>query len=154
MLNFFLQNFWFIGAGLALVNILIYRRAVQKRNLSQSDEAKVFRCFVLMSCLVAISGTAIGAFHLSAGHSVPLVPFASPLAELPGVRASWVLALGTVLSILVFINTRSERISVEIAEILVADRLHGRAALLAINVLAMGVVLLALGASLLSGWQA
>jgi len=152
MLSFLLRNFWFIGAGLALVNILIYKRAVEKRNLSKPEQASVFRCFVAMFSFLALSSATIGAFHLSAGLPVPMVPFASPTAELFSVRASWVTALGTILLTLVFINTRDERISIQIAEILVADRLRGRTALRAINVLTLGLVLLALGASMLTGW--
>lgn len=152
MLSFFLQNFWFIGAALALVNILIYKQVVARRNLNESAQANVFQCFVLMFCLASISSATIGVLHLSAGFPVPLVPFASPTAESLPIRASWSIALGTVFLILVFINTRDRITSVQIAEILVADRLQGRRALRAINVLALALVVFAVLASSLAGW--
>ena len=153
MLSFLLENFWFVGAGVALANIPVYAHAVRIRKLGRSDEARVFRCFVLICCLIATSSAAIGVSHIIAGHTVPIVPFVSPLSELPGVRVSWALVVGSVLAIVAFINTRHERVSAEIAEILVANFLRGRAALRAINLLGMGAVILALGTSVLVGWR-
>ncbi len=137
---------------MALVNIPIYKHIVQRRHSNSTHRDEISRCFTLMLCLMSTSSAIIGLLHLSAGFPVPMVPFASPVAGSVAIRASWGVALGSVLVFLLVFNTRTSRTSDAIAEILVADLLRGKSATRAINFLIPTLTVVAIISSLAVGW--
>ena len=139
-----LRHFWLLGAAFALLNIPIYRAAASRKDIGDIAAKEVARSFTIMLCIASTSSAMIGVIQFVSDIPLPIVPFVPPAYDSIGVRAAWGIAIGTVLALLVYINSRDRFISYTIAEILMAGLVRKKAALRAVNIIAVGFILVAL----------